>query len=84
MVHWDQLMKELKSPTYRLQGGSIRVEEKEEMKKRGLKSPNLADALNLTFYQDYEIFKAVYSNPLSIKLAAWNKKKNTNLSWKVR
>lgn len=84
MIHWDQLVKELKSPTYRLQGGCIRVEEKEEMKKRGLKSPNIADALNLTFYQDFEIFKADYSNPLTVKLAEWNKKKRHELSWKVR
>lgn len=33
--------------------GKVNVEDKEDLKKRGLKSPNLADALILTFKVDY-------------------------------
>jgi hypothetical protein len=43
---------ELVTPTYSiLSNGLIKVEGKDEMKKRGVKSPNRADAWNLTFAQ---------------------------------
>ncbi len=42
----DQLMSELVSPTYMMnENGKIQIEKKESMKKRGVKSPNIADAL---------------------------------------
>ena len=44
------LIGELTTPTYKiLSNGLIQVERKEELKARGVKSPNLADAWNLTF-----------------------------------
>lgn len=46
----DQLKGELVSPRYRFtSNGKIQVESKEEMKKRGLSSPDRADAFVLTF-----------------------------------
>ena len=46
----DDLRQELCSPTYTyLSNGKTKVEAKAEMKKRGLRSPDLADALCLTF-----------------------------------
>lgn len=60
-VYWKQLRDELVSPTYKIQNGEIKIEGKDDMKKRGLRSPNLADALNLTFYGDYELFKVNYN-----------------------
>ncbi|CAB4200450.1 hypothetical protein UFOVP1339_45 [uncultured Caudovirales phage] len=46
----DQLRQELCTPTYNFaSNGSIKVESKAEMKKRGLRSPDIADALCLTF-----------------------------------
>jgi hypothetical protein len=46
----DDLRQELASPRYTfLSNGKIKVEGKTEMKKRGLRSPDLADALCLTF-----------------------------------
>jgi hypothetical protein len=46
----DELRGELISPTYGfLSNGKIKVEGKAEMKKRGLRSPDKADALGLTF-----------------------------------
>ena len=46
----DDLIGELSSVRYTIQSnGKVKVEGKDEMKKRGLPSPNLADALNLTF-----------------------------------
>jgi hypothetical protein len=44
------LIVELAGPTYKLEStGKIKVESKDDMKKRGRKSPNRADALCLTF-----------------------------------
>jgi phage terminase large subunit len=47
------LLTELVSPCYKVtSSGKIKIEGKDEMKKRGLSSPNKADALGLTFSQD--------------------------------
>jgi len=43
------LKSELTSIRYGYRGGSILLESKDEMKKRGVKSPNKADAIALTF-----------------------------------
>lgn len=46
----DALIAELVGPKYKLESsGKIKIESKDDMKKRGLKSPNKADALCLTF-----------------------------------
>jgi hypothetical protein len=46
----DGLMSELVTPKYKLESsGKIKVESKDDMKKRGVKSPNKADAFCLTF-----------------------------------
>jgi hypothetical protein len=46
-----QLTNELSGITYKLDSsGLVRIERKEDMKKRGIASPNLADALMHTFY----------------------------------
>lgn len=50
MADDDETIAELTTPTYTiLSNGLIQVERKDEMKKRGVKSPNRADAWNLTF-----------------------------------
>jgi len=51
MIPRDQgLIGELTVPKYKIESsGKIKVESKDEMKKRGVKSPNKADAFNLTF-----------------------------------
>lgn len=46
----DELRQELVAPTYTfLSNGKIKVEGKGDMKKRGMRSPDIADALCLTF-----------------------------------
>lgn len=45
-----KLIKELSTPTYKIQGGKKVVEDKAETKKRLGESPDLADGFNLTFY----------------------------------
>jgi phage terminase large subunit len=46
----DALVAELVGPTYKLESsGKLKVEGKDDMKKRGIKSPNKADAFCLTF-----------------------------------
>jgi hypothetical protein len=46
----DKLVSELVGPKYRVESsGKLKVESKDDMKKRGVKSPNKADAFCLTF-----------------------------------
>ena len=45
----DQLCAELSQPRRQFVNGKVKVESKDEMKKRGLSSPNLADALVMAF-----------------------------------
>lgn len=48
----EETIAELTTPTYQiLSNGKIKVEGKDELKKRGVKSPNRADAWLLTFYK---------------------------------
>ena len=50
MADDDDTIAELTTPTYTiLSNGLIQVERKDDMKKRGVKSPNRADSWNLTF-----------------------------------
>ncbi len=52
MADDDETIGELTTPTYQiLSNGRIKVEGKDELKKRGVKSPNRADAWLLTFYK---------------------------------
>jgi phage terminase large subunit len=47
----EETIGELTTPTYKfLSNGKIQVETKDELRKRGVKSPNRADAFLLTFY----------------------------------
>ena len=49
MPNDDELIAELVAPIYKYTStGKIKIESKEEMKKRGIKSPDRADALALT------------------------------------
>ncbi len=45
-----ELANELASPTYKFRGSAVQVESKDDMKKRGIMSPNIADALGITEY----------------------------------
>ena len=46
----DQLRQELVAPTYKFTStGKMQVESKDSLKKRGMRSPDMADALCLTF-----------------------------------
>lgn len=83
---WKQLIDEMLAPTYKIQNGKIKVEGKDEMRSRGLRSPNLADALNLTFFGDYELFRVNYNAGGQVKTRydayreKWKKEKEH--SWK--
>jgi hypothetical protein len=85
---WGQLRDEIMAPTYKISNGKIKVEDKDEMKKRGVRSPNLADALNLTFYQDFDLFAVNYrvGNAASKRRDSYHSvwKKKTSPSWKGR
>lgn len=48
---YQRLRSELTAPTYRFtSSGKVQIETKEELTKRGIKSPDLADAFNLGLY----------------------------------
>lgn len=65
----EQLVDELSSPEMRiLSNGKTDVETKDDMRRRGLRSPNLADALNLTF-----AYQGAVQSGRSAPLAPWNK-----------
>lgn len=62
----DETIAELTTPSYTiLSNGRIQVERKDDMKKRGIKSPNRADAWLLTFYEGGFPLSAM--KPLNIK-----------------
>lgn len=81
---WKKLKSELLEPTYKIQGGKVVAESKDDMKKRGLRSPNLADALNTTFFQDYEIFRESYTRVPENTLRRKGRKNTQVRSWKSR
>ena len=74
----NKLVGELTAPTYRYANdGSLRVEGKDDMKKRGVPSPNLADAFLLTF--DMEVQKPEVEKPPS-----WRDRRKPNArGWSV-
>jgi len=78
-----QLKREIGEPTYRIANGKVVAESKDEMKKRGLKSPNLADALNLTFYGDHETFTDNRMTTSRLASQLRMKRRPLNLDWKV-
>ena len=78
---WHQLRLELMEPTYKIVNGRAVAESEDGMKKRGLKSPNLADALNTTFYQDYDLFRESYIKTENLPV---KRKKKPVRSWKSR
>jgi phage terminase large subunit len=62
----DELIAELTTPTYSiLSNGLIKVEGKPELKARGVKSPNRADAWNNTF-ADTKLASSDWDKPLSV------------------
>lgn len=81
---WRQLREELMAPTYKISEGKIKVESKDEMKKRGHRSPNIADALNTTFYQDYELFRESYRSNADLRGKYGKKRKKAQVGWKGR
>jgi hypothetical protein len=60
----EETIAELTTPTYTiLSNGRIKVEGKDEMKARGVKSPNRADAWNNTF-AELRLAKSDWDKPL--------------------
>ena len=69
----DQLLAELTSIRYAFTpGGKMKAESKDDMRKRGLKSPDLADALCLTMASDA-------ATALSGSMSTWKKEIRRNL-----
>ncbi len=69
----DDLIGQLTSIRYGFtSNGKLRIESKDEMKKRGLESPNMADALCLTFAEGINKQSTTKAKPVKKKsMAAW-------------
>jgi len=80
---WGDLVSELTAPGYKIVSGKIVAESKDDLKKRGIRSPNMADALNLTFYGDHETFHVKYMTTSEYR-STMHKKKQPVRSWKTR
>ncbi len=53
----DDLMVDLTAPQYFFNNsGQIQIEKKEDMRKRGVKSPDIGDAIALTFAEEHEYY----------------------------
>ncbi len=61
----EELLEELRTPTYEIRNGRIWVMDKDTMKELLRRSPNKADALSLTFYESGSMF-----DPLDIDACA--------------
>jgi len=73
----EELIAELTTPSFSfMSNGKIKVESKEQLKKKGHKSPDLADALCLTFASRHGFAK-------SNRNYKWNRPIERNLSWIV-
>ena len=73
----EELIAELTTPSFSfMSNGKIKVESKEQMKKKGHNSPDLADALCLTFASRHGFVK-------SNRNYKWNRPIERNLSWIV-
>ena len=67
----DGLIAELTAPTYAFTStGKMVVESKADMKKRGMRSPDLADAFLLTFAGGEQRKTQLYRRPVR-KCSAW-------------
>ena len=65
----DELIGELTSIKFEEPNGKIKVESKKDMKRRGLDSPNKADALCLTFYYETSLLRAITARKRAPKRA---------------
>jgi phage terminase large subunit len=59
----DPILKgDLNAPKYDDSTGVIKIESKDQLKKRGVDSPNRADALMMTFLQDEAMVRRLHSH----------------------
>ena len=74
----EELANELSSPQYEIRNGAIKVESKKDMKKRGVMSPNIADALCITEYFNSSAF-AYWGKQSSKVIDMKTRRKKSNL-----
>lgn len=69
----DELINELATPRYTIPNGKIVVERKSDLKKRGLRSPDKADALCLTFtgFAANTVYSGGYTNKVPQPGNSW-------------
>ncbi len=74
----QDLISELTTIRYSEPNGKIKVESKKDMKKRGLESPNKADALCLTEYYATETLRQIHAGG-----SGRNRRESSDLSWRT-
>lgn len=78
-----KLATELGYPGYKIVTGKVVVDSKDDIKKAGYKSPNLADALNLTFKADFRITKKTLLNRMIDPYRRARRRHHAKQNWKV-
>lgn len=78
LKHLEKLIEELASVEQRIMSsGKVDIESKEQMKRRGVKSPNLADAFVLTFAKDGAVATGAFSG------SHWNSRNVNTLKYRA-
>jgi phage terminase large subunit len=79
---WQKFAEELTGPSYTYKDGKIVVETKDEMKKRALRSPNIADAFLMTLYYGWDD-ASMRRNTDRKRDAAKLKRRQSQRNWKT-
>ena len=77
MAAWEGLLEDLISPEYGVRDNAkTYMESKEDMRKRGIRSPDLGDALAMTFYLPYSLTTMRCSRNSGTKMNTYIEKYN--------
>jgi hypothetical protein len=80
----EKLQEELTSPSFDFTPrGKLKVESKKEMRKRGVSSPNIADAVTMTFIRRDDTAEKVSVDRYQRKLQAWAAKQ-PDVDWRAQ
>ena len=81
----QELIADLTGLTYHFApGGQLQLEKKEDMKKRGLPSPDMADALALTFYMPifrHRELPGTHREGFGVGYTPWSVDNDSDFSW---
>ena len=80
---WEELQEEITGLTFDFTTrGALKLESKKDLRKRGVKSPNLGDALAMTFSRHDDIYKAIKLDKYQARLQKWAQKQ-PQVDWRA-